>query len=684
MPQQSHFNEIDSQNLPQAGNLFHKEVLSTETSIMSGKQIRHLLLAVAFTHFISGTGIRAERVSSLGDLGLPDFSNAGNPSAHLPLLENEFRPLSFGARANDGLDDASGIQAAIDAAQEAGGGVVTLEAGIYFLDAPLLITGNNIHLRGAGISETRLIFRYNGPEAGPAFLYPKGGRKVGPHTWVEVHACPDGLKRFSLYAGDKLVKTQDPPPRFAWQQNFALRLRGQAILRKTAPGPVTLMARAEYADGTTQESRHEVILTHQIEGPPRLPQVVGIGAITFLGARPHGDKLPLAATGRRGDASLLLEAPSHGLLEGDAIQLVAPNTERWFASIRNEGPRKPDYRRYHLMVTRVNGARIHIDQPLRIDFPMADGAYLRRLEPVRNCSIESLELEMRSRLEALNGIMFLNAWACRASKVRVLNAGRHQLLFSGAKWCRVTDCVFRDRRDKGGGTDYVGFQDAYDCLMENVVAFDMRHGPLVQWSAAGNVIRDSRFFGSDAQWHAGWANENLFENCLIVSRPETGSYGYGMWASPPEDTGHGASGPRNVVYNCDITSPLAGIWLGGMNDSWQFHYNRFLVENGPGITFNGPARGHVIRNNVFVLKNPLPAAFHLTSLESGELSFIGNAVHMPAGGRLFAGPGKPATESGNVILPYPQGEPPGRPRPEIESIYLWQRNFAKKTGPTGN
>jgi hypothetical protein len=644
---------------------------------MPSFQIRLSAAALLLLHSNSIPPVLAEPNPFLESLDLPDWSQAGNPSAHSPEPKTVFKVIEFGAQANDSLDDAPALQAAIDAAHHSGGGIVELESGVYFLDGPILITGDNIHLRGAGISETRLIFRYDGPEEGLAFIYPKADRTVGPNTWVEIHARPEGLKRFSLYAGEKLVKAQDPPPRFAWQQDFALRLRGQAILKQVDPGQVTLLARAEYADGSTLQSRQEVVLTREIHGPSRLPQVVGIGAITFLGARPHGEPLLLAATGQRGDATLVLGTAEHGLKAGSAIQLVAPNTERWFASIRNQGPFKPDYRRYHLMVTQVEGARIHIDQPLRIEFPVEDGAYVRRLDPIRNSSISSLELEMRSSLQALNGIMFLNAWACRAEEVRVLNAGRHQLLFSGAKWCRVTDCVFRDRRDKGGGTDYVGFQDAYDCLMENVVAIDMRHGPLVQWSAAGNVIRRSRFIGSDAQWHAGWANENLFEDCIIISRPETGSYGYGMWASPPEDTGHGASGPRNVVYNCDIASPAAGVWLGGMNTGWMFLENRFFVEKGPAMVIRGPARDHRVINNVFVLKNPLPAAIHLPSPETSGLLFSGNRFYMPDGARLFGGPGAADDDSKNEILPYPAEGIPDKAHTEIPSLSLWQRKQAE-------
>ena len=64
--------------------------------------------------------------------------------------------------------------------------------------------------------------------------------------------------------------------------------------------------------------------------------------------------------------------------------------------------------------------------------------------------------------------------------------------------------------------------------MENVETRKMRHAPLFQWAASGNVIRKSLFRESDGQWHAGWCNENLFEQCRIESVADHGSYGLGL------------------------------------------------------------------------------------------------------------------------------------------------------------
>ncbi len=92
---------------------------------------------------------------------------------------------------------------------------------------------------------------------------------------------------------------------------------------------------------------------------------------------------------------------------------------------------------------------------------------------------------------------------------------------------------------------------SYDCLMENIISHDMRHAPLVQWASSGNVIRSCVFHGSDMHWHAGWTNENLYEDLIVGSSQVTGASGNGAWSSPPDDGPHGPNGPRNVIYNCE-------------------------------------------------------------------------------------------------------------------------------------
>jgi len=239
-----------------------------------------------------------------------------------------------------------------------------------------------------------------------------------------------------------------------------------------------------------------------------------------------------------------------------------------------------------------------------------------------------------------------------------------------AKWCEIRDCTFDDAWFKGGGgTAYTGWDRCWDCLMENVETFKMRHAPLFQWAASGCVIRKSVFHESDAQWHAGWTNENLIEQCIVESVQGNGGYGYGAWASPPEDAAHGPNGPRNVVYNCDIRSQKAGLWMGGMNDNWLILHNRFTVDSGPGVFAKATSFDHIIRGNVFVLKDGKSPMIQLAAADCIGVEAVGNSLY-GGNGSFVSGRAQPAVSEENRAFPL---SPASRPQPKVPSIYEWQR-----------
>jgi hypothetical protein len=327
---------------------------------------------------------------------------------------------------------------------------------------------------------------------------------------------------------------------------------------------------------------------------------------------------------------------------------------------------------YELVITGIEGKTVTISQPLRIEFPVIDGAYVQKIRPIKRCGIEKLSIEQTENLW-ISSVVFYNAWNCWAKNVNVRKCGRFPVYGSMAKWCEIRDCVFDDAWFKGGGgTAYTGWDRCWDCLIENVETFKMRHAPLFQWAASGCVIRRSVFHESDGQWHAGWTNENLIEQCVIESVRGHGGYGYGMWASPPEDTAHGPNGPRNVVYNCDVSSPRAGLWMGGMNENWLILHNRFAVDSGPGVSAKTSSFDHIIKNNVFVLKDGKSPMISLATADCIGTEVVGNKLH-GGNGRIASGKAKPALLKDNRALPL--GSAP-RPTPEVPSIYEWQLQHA--------
>jgi len=74
-----------------------------------------------------------------GPQGSPGTAGAGTLSI-----------LSYGATPNDSSDDSAAINAAIDDADSAGGGVVDIPVGKYMIESTLPLNGNNVRLRGSG------------------------------------------------------------------------------------------------------------------------------------------------------------------------------------------------------------------------------------------------------------------------------------------------------------------------------------------------------------------------------------------------------------------------------------------------------------------------------------------------------------------------------------------------------
>ncbi|UKI34385.1 MAG: DUF3737 family protein [Lentisphaeria bacterium] len=189
--------------------------------------------------------------------------------------------------------------------------------------------------------------------------------------------------------------------------------------------------------------------------------------------------------------------------------------------------------------------------------------------------------------------------------------------------------------------------------------------------ASGNVIRNGRFYHSDAQWHAGWSTENLFENCTIISDTrEFGGYGNIFWASSPEDGGHGPNGPRNVVYNCDGSSIADGVFLGGMNENWIFAWNRLRVKKRGGLLPQDiQFRSYSPRKHGDSGGSAFPPSSSSPPPDCGGVELIGNTFS-GGNGKLYSGLHKPFLEKGNRIIPLNTALP--RPQPAVPSIYEWQ------------
>jgi len=596
----------------------------------------------------------------------PDWTRCGVQAA-VPAAKAVAFIEDFGGEADDDADDHEALDAACRAVGEMGGGAVLLGEGTYYLGRPVTVRHNHVVIRGQGMNRTRLIFRYALPDEGMAFYNPPAGSRVGKNTPIELHCMPKGLVKVVVSIDNVVLRE--------WNRglhsgnSFAVGASPSKAFEKLKDGPHKLRGVAHYLNTKKTHTEIDVILDSGFNDE----RVVSSSraAISFQGRGLTGPKLKLAQDGKRGDTRLVLENVE-GLAVGDRIMIDGPATERWKKLTLN-ACRWGTYRRNAYAVEAIDGKTIVISQPLRIEFPVVDGSYVQKMETIEGCGIENLYMEQTEDLW-ITTVEFRYAWNCLGRGVKVRKCGRNPIYGAMAKWCEIRDCVFDDAWFKGGGgTAYTGWDHSWDCLMENVETFKFRHAPLYQWSASGNVIRKSVFHLSDGQWHSGWTNENLFEQCVITSVRGHGGYGYGMWASPPEDTAHGPNGPRNVVYNCDVRSQKAGLWMGGMNENWLILHNRFVVESGCGVVAKTASFDHVIRGNVFVLKDRKWPMVFLATPDCIGVELIGNALY-GGNGSISAGWGKPAKEVDNKALPLAEAP---RPQPAVPSIYEWQLTHAR-------
>lgn len=615
-----------------------------------------------------GDGARLTAADVVGPDGLvyPDWTMAGVPGG-IPQVPVKVRAADHGAKPDDGQDDADGLEAAVAAAAKAGGGAVQLDAGTYHLDRCVAIRHNGIVLRGAGREKTRIIFRYAMGAGGTRWAEPRGDVLYRNST-VTFQAAPTGLKRLQIFAGDKQVA--DRPWQPHWGNTFSATTGVDAIFKAAGPTAqtVTLRGVGTYADGSTKEQTRTLKLQRDGDDPADVRRAPADVAISFCGdaRRWKSPQLKLAKDGLRGDTHLTL-TEARGLKAGDWIGLEGPATERWKTLTRN-ACRWGTYRRNLLQITAVDGPLVRLAQPLRIEFPVVDGSYVYKVDLIEGCGIEDLTIEQTENLW-ITTVMFSGARGCWARGVTVKKCGRNAIYGAEAKQCTIADCVFEDAWFKGGGgTAYAGWEHSFDCLMTDCTTWRLRHAPCVQWAASGNVLRRSVFHDSDMQWHSGWTNENLMEQCTVVARTGNGAYGYGAWASPPEDDAHGPNGPRNVVYNCDLNSPKAGLWMGGMNEGWMILYNRFVAAAGPGIYAKTFSFDHTILGNVFALKDSGQPAVMLATPDCTGVEIRGNRLY-GGNGRVTGGPAKVLAQD-NQVLAY-QADPP-RPTPAVPSIYEWQ------------
>ena len=602
----------------------------------------------------------------------PNFTGAGlrNWVSHEECV---IRVRDFGGIPDDELDDSEAIRRACEKAAAEGGGIVQLEAGTYRLEQKIMVEADGVVIRGAGRDKTSLIGTL--PASGVVILPQSIGPNICKWTNVELYFPLRGAWRVLLESGSvRLGEWTDlsklrPLPRA--EEYTKISVSGSTIAKTLPGGRREFRLSVQYEDGKVREVRS---VFHVRNRPGDYYRGEYENAyLTFAGRHlsAPASRIPLRTGIRRGDRRFEL-ADASRFRKGGWISIAAPNTKKWKSLTANQCPWSFD-REFIAEIESVEGRTVTVMQPFRQDFPLEDGPYATPFLPIQFCGVEDFRMEQTGSLQKelkIGTIHFLNAVNCRALRMEIVRTGGKPLHFTAARNCLLSDAVIRDAWNPQQSLSYVGFDRAYDCRMEYVKTFRMRHAPIFNIRCSGNVIRASTFHESDAQWHMAWCRDNLLEQCRITTTDRRySSYGYAFYSTPSDDSMHGSNGPFNVIYNCESTSLKSAVYLGGMNRNWRIVYNRFLVEKGPGIIARLNSCDNLVMGNLFLLKDEKSPMVWSEFLGNRGDRLIRNTV-CGGNGTLWLGPGAPDEISGNRFLPLEKAPP--AVSPPTPSLYLWQ------------
>jgi hypothetical protein len=638
----------------------------------SSKAARHLSWIIVLLLLLAPPLFAQDASTILGPDGnyYPDWrgvgvqSGTGGTAGSIPVVTSTIAVISATAA---GANLAGAIQTAVTSASTAG--LIVLPTGTYNLTQPVFINKNGIVISGGNSSNNGTIinFTWPGPTSDtPVFFQPVGQTTLYQNTWLSIQANPVGLTQLDIYAGPLVGGTFVPVTyeNEGSSQTFSLDCSGYQVYASqgSVSGTYRVVAEAWYGsvEHTATNSYYVSSSYDSVATDPTFYPLPGetsyLGAFNFSAPGNFGSSYNhLALTGSQGLSTI--QVTNAGITAGDYIDLYAPDDQD-FIKLTGNTCGGGWFRENQFVVTSATGTTINLNQPLRIPFPVdplesgTAAPYVTILQTIQNCGVQNLTLNQTAPIWT-SGFLFSWAWNCWVNNIVVNEPGRFPVWFAPAKWCEVNNCTFDGAWYlNANGTGYVGFERAYDCLMQGVTSSNLRHGPLLQWSSSGDVIRNSTFTDTDPQWHAGWANNNLYENNIIMSNllAETpdpnsgltgcGSYGDTSYASAPSDDIHGPEGPYNVIYNNDISGPAYGIFMGGANDGWFFLWNRFAVDGqdgngagsgyynqGPclgfGMYFQQGSAGHLVEHNAFLLEET-PFAVDISDTNSVDNLIVNN------------------------------------------------------------
>lgn len=447
---------------------------------------------------------------------LPDFSFAGYRNGLAPLPDRTgtiFNVDSFGAIADDNIDDTRAVRAAIKAANETRGPVtVRFAAGRYRISGILKIERSDIRLQGMG----------SGP-AGTTLHFPR------PLNQVDETASLNELRDYIR----KLNKRQREPDKnideffseYSWSGGFIW-------IQESGTRP------AAYLEEQDPEPEKLTEIVQGLRGSDQI-EVADAAAIK------RGDILQIQWINREG--------PDAGIIKSlYGSQHEKAGSHHW------QFPKRTLVRQT-ARVLKVEGKLVTLSDSLLHDINESIPAHLSDWAGLENVGVEDLHLEFPEaphfghHLEqGYNGIYFTSAFDSYARNLRITNADSGILSYSSAN-LTYTNIVTDGTRPAHYG---VHLGNVHNVLVENLrVMNPVLHSLTFNTQSTKCVYKNAEVFVTPTlDQHAGANHQNLYDQVTLhmpAQRSEAGPIAvvYDGSGAPYWQPGHGA---YNTSWNLQI------------------------------------------------------------------------------------------------------------------------------------
>ena len=410
---------------------------------------------------------------------LPDFSYAGYgfgvASPPLFTKATQISVATFGAVANDDIDDTKAVLAALAKANATKGPVIlAFPSGRFILSEVLHVQRDNIVIRGAGRGK-----------AGTVLYFPRPLRITGDGGRL------DELRSYLVSNNKREINKENninvPFSEYSWSGGFIW----------VAP--------------KHDRTQRELIDTYQ-EAPESISNIVqglrGSRELLVQNASKLSENMTISINWRNSDGK---NAPIIDALYG--------NTKLDIGSRHWDRPHRPIVKQ-RTKILSVDGKKVIIGSPLLHDINADLTADIEEWDTLTNVGVEDIRIEFPHSAyfglhveEGYNGIFFTGVFDGWIHNVTIENAD------SGVITGNSANVTIKDIMTLGQHTAHYAVQigNAHNILVEKLNIFNpVLYSLSFNTLATGSVYKDIHVFSSPTlDQHAGANHQNLFDNVTL-------------------------------------------------------------------------------------------------------------------------------------------------------------------------